>query len=430
MHKKMIYPAQMDTQSFGRLEVNVRTDLGFNPIEDAEVTISRTGVPNSTIEVLNTNVSGKTPVIDLETPPIDYSLEPTAEQPYSEYTITVRSEGLETVVVNGSQILPEEKAIQDVEMPPNNNVNGVNSQQLLFNEEGIVIGPHTLFFQYPPKIPEDEVKSPAETGEIVLPEPVIPEFIIVHDGPPDDAGAPNYWVRFKDYIKNVASSEIYATWPESTIQSNTLAILSFTLNRVFTEWYRGKGYNFTITSSTAFDQMWMYGRNIYENISQIVDALFVNYLARPNIIQPILTQYCDGVQVQCPGWMTQWGSKYLGDEGRNAIEIIRNFYGDDMYLETAPRVSGVPASWPGFNLQVGTTGEEVRIIQDQLNAIANNYPAIPRVRVDGNFGEETRDAVAIFQDVFNLPPNGIVDYPTWYRISDIYVAVTRIAELM
>ncbi|TCT14275.1 hypothetical protein EDC18_10671 [Natranaerovirga pectinivora] len=300
MRRKFVYPAQMETQSFGSLEVNVRTDVGFVPIEGAEISIGYTGVPNSQIEVINTNVSGKTPTIELPAPPIEYSLEPSPEQPYAEYTCTVTTPGYEPVVVNGIQLLPERKALQDIEVIPVGN--GVNAQQL--NGESIVIGPHTLFFEYPPKIPEDEVKDIAETGEIVLREPVIPEFIIVHDGPPADASARNYWVRFKDYIKNVASSEIYATWPEATIQANTLSILSFTLNRVFTEWYRGKGQNFTITSSTAFDQKWIYGRNIYENISQVVDAIFVNYLARPNIIQPILTQYCDGRMVQCPGWMT------------------------------------------------------------------------------------------------------------------------------
>ncbi len=168
---------------------------------------------------------------------------------------------------------------------------------------------------------------------------VVPQTIVVHDGVPTDSTAQNYYVPYRDYIKNVASSEIYATWPQSTITANVLAIMSFTLNRVYTEHYRNRGYDFTITSSTAFDHKWIYGRNIYESISVIVDEIFDNYLSRPEVKQPILTQYCDGRQVQClhRGWMTQWGSCDLGEQGYSPIEIIRNFYGDSMYINTAKK---------------------------------------------------------------------------------------------
>ena len=256
---------------------------------------------------------------------------------------------------------------------------------------------------------------------------VVPEFIIVHDGPPA-SNAQNYYVRFPDYIKNVASSEIYATWPESSIYANVLAILSFTLNRVYTEWYRNQGYNFTITSSTAYDHKWINGRNIYENISFIVDSVFVNYLSRPNVKQPILTQYCDGNRVQCPGWMSQWGSKNLGDQGYSAIEILRYYYGNNIYINTAVQVSGVPASWPGYNLDIGASGNNVRMIQEQLNAISDAYPSLPKIAVDGIYGPATANAVRIFQQIFNLPQTGVVDIGTWYSISRIYVGVTRIAE--
>ena len=216
----------------------------------------------------------------------------------------------------------------------------------------------TLYGNYPPKIAEEEIKPVNETGEIVLSRVVVPEYIIVHDGSPRDSTAQNYYVKYKDYIKNVASSEIYATWPESTIYANILVIQSFTLNRVYTEWYRAKGYSFTITSSTAYDQKFIYGRNIYSNIDRLVDSIFANYLSRPGVRQPILTQYCDGKQVQCRnrGWMTQWGSKALGDQGYSAIEILRAFYGNDMYINVAEAVSGVPASWPGFDLTLGVSG--------------------------------------------------------------------------
>ncbi|MDE7062836.1 MAG: peptidoglycan-binding protein, partial [Lachnospiraceae bacterium] len=295
--------------------------------------------------------------------------------------------------------------------------------------QNIVITANTLFGDFPPKIPEAEIKPVNETGEIVLSRVVIPEFVVVHDGPPSDSRANDYYVRYRDYIKNVASCEIYATWPDASLRANILAIMSFTLNRVYTEWYRNKGYNFTITSSTAYDHKFVYGRNIYSNISQIVDEIFNNYLSRPNVSQPILTQYCDGQQVTCPNWMTQWGSKYLADQGYSAIEILRYYYGSSMYINSADEISGIPASWPGTNLTVGSQGDKVRQMQEQLNRIAQNYPAIPKITADGIFGPATRDAVMKFQSIFGLTPDGIVGFKTWYKISEIYVAVSRIAEL-
>lgn len=203
--------------------------------------------------------------------------------------------------------------------------------------------------------------------------------------------------------------------------------MSFTLNRVYTEWYRNQGYNFTITSSTAYDQKWIRGRNTFENIDRLVDSIFVNYLSRPGVRQPIFTSYCDGQRVTCSG-LSQWGSKYLGDEGYSAIEIIHYYYGSDMYINTAVSVSGVPSSWPGYNLSIGASGDKVRQLQQQLNRIAQNYPAIPKVTADGVYGQRTAEAVRVFQKVFGLPQSGITDFPTWYEISRIYVGVSRIAE--
>lgn len=191
--------------------------------------------------------------------------------------------------------------------------------------------------------------------------------------------------------------------------------------------YRNQGYNFTITSSTAYDQKWIRGRNTFENIDRLVDSIFANFLSRPGVRQPIFTSYCDGQRVTCDG-LSQWGSKYLGDEGYSAIEIIRYYYGDDMYINTAVSVAGVPSSWPGYNLGIGASGDKVRQLQQQLNRIAQNYPAIPRLTVDGVYGTSTAEAVRVFQRVFGLPVSGITDYPTWYEISDIYVGVSRIAE--
>ena len=413
---------QWENVDRGRYQVSVVDRLSNRPVENARVKISYTGDPDSVIEELVTNSSGRTPVIDLKTPPLEYSMEPVEQQPYAEYTIQIDAEGFESEEVAGSEVLPQVLSSQPVMLA---------ARSVSEEYQRIVIPPHTLFYEYPPKIEEAEIKPMNETGEIVLSKVVVPEYVIVHDGPVGDTSAENYYVRYKDYIKNVASSEIYATWPEDTIRANVLAIMSFTLNRVCTEWYRNKGKDYTITSSTAYDHKWIRGRNIFDSIDRIVDELFENYLSRPNVRQPILTQYCDGKQVQCRnrGWMTQWGSKALGDQGYSAIEILRAFYGNDMYINVAEAVSGVPASWPGFDLTLGVSGSKVTQIQEQLNAIADAYPALPKVTVDGIYGKETQNAVRIFQGIFGLGETGIVDYLTWYKIQEIYVAVSRIAEL-
>ncbi len=418
--KAMQEPEPIDAPYAGSLKITVVSSLGIIPIENATVTISYTGDPDAVIETLTTDSSGQTPVVELPTPPLDLSLDSTAEeQPYSEYDIQVTAEGYEPVLVSGSQMLADELSLQPIRMNP---------LEATEEEERIVIIPaHTLFGNFPPKIPEDEIKPMPETGEIVLSRVVIPEYVIVHDGVPQDSTAPNYWVRYKDYIKNVASCEIYSTWPESAIYANILVILSFTLNRVYTEWYRNQGYNFTITSSTAYDQKWVYGRNIFENIDYLVDTIFANYLSRPGVRQPIFTSYCDGKRVTCSG-LSQWGSKYLAEEGYSAIEIIRYYYGNDMYINSAEFISGVPSSWPGYNLTIGSSGDKVRQLQTQLNRIARNYPAIPTVTPDGIYGPATANAIRTFQGIFNLPQTGITDYATWYEVSDIYVGVTRIAE--
>lgn len=418
--KIRVYPTQMETQSLGNLFVRCTTP-GFVPIENATISITSPANPEVVLEQVRTNASGLTEIIPLPAPPLDLSLAPNQPQPYSEYDLTVTAPGYERALFSNVQILPDSTAEQNTTLEP------VPPDETP-PEEIFDISPHTLYYEYPPKIPEDEIKPTDETGEIVLSRVVVPEFVIVHDGPPTSP-ATNHTVRFRDYIKNVASSEIYATWPESTIYANVLAILSFTLNRVYTEWYRNQGFNFTITSSTAYDHKWTNGRNIFTNIGQIVDSVFVNYLSRPNVRQPILTQYCDGYRVQCPGWMTQWGSKDLGDQGYTPIEILRNFYGESIYINTAPEVAGVPRSWPGTNLTTGSSGESVRMIQEQLNRIADVYSAIPKIAVDGIYGSQTANAVREFQSIFNLPETGVVDLATWYKISQIYVGVTRIGEL-
>ena len=293
---KPMHAMQADTPDKGKLKIQINSEITSFPIADASISISYTGVPEQTLEQVTTDSSGQTETLELAAPPLEYSLNPTIEsQPYSEYTLSVTAPGFEPINISGTEILPDVTAIQNITMRPST----ATPQQEVF-----IIPAHTLYGTYPPKIAEDEIKPTDETGEIVLSRVVVPEFIVVHDGSPRDSTAQNYYVKYKDYIKNVASSEIYATWPENTIRANVLAIMSFTLNRVYTEWYRNKEYDFTITSSTAFDHKWIPERNIYDTISVIVDELFANYLSRPNVRQPILTQYCDGRQVSCPNWMT------------------------------------------------------------------------------------------------------------------------------
>ena len=408
----------------GYLQVDVVSDANSFPVQDADIVIARTEEPDEIIEETRTNSSGQTENLPLNAPPVELSLSPEeTERPYAEYTIRITAPGFEPFVVSGTEVLADVTAIQGIRLRPLSNASA--GEQI----ETVTIPDHTLYGDYLPKIAESEIKPVIETGEIVLSRVVVPQTVVVHDGVPTNTSAANYYVPYRDYIKNVASSEIYATWPRSAIVANVLAIMSFTLNRVYTEWYRNQGYDFTITSSTAYDHKWIYGRNIFESISVVVDDIFDNYLSRPGVKQPILTQYCDGRKVRCPGWLTQWGSCELGEAGYSPIEILRNFYGDDMYINTAEQISGIPASWPGYDLKIGATGDKVRQLQEQLDAISSVYTAIPDISPDGIYGPATAEAVREFQSIFGLPQTGGVDFATWYKISHIYVGITRIAEL-
>lgn len=418
MSKEELRIQQDNMVDTGTMQISVLT-ANNRPIENARVQISYTGDPNNIIEELRTNSSGRTEDITLPAPPLEYSQEPSANQPYAEYNIRIDADNFSPVDISGAELFPNERSVQSATLSPGRNTRGTN----------IVILPNTLFYAYPEKIPEAEIKPLGGSGEIVLSRVVVPETVIVHDGTPGDTTARDYYVPYRDYVKNVASCEIYSTWPQSTLTANILAIMSFSLNRVYTEWYRNRGYNFTITSSTAYDHKWIYGQTIFDSISAIVDEIFDQYLSRPDVKQPILTQYCDGQRVTCPNWMSQWGSKSLGDQGYSPIEILRNYYGDTIYINNAEQIAGIPASWPGSNLDIGSTGNKVRQMQEQLDTIASVYSAIPRIATDGIFGERTQAAVREFQSIFGLPVTGIVDFATWYKISQIYVGITRIAEL-
>ena len=258
--------------------------------------------------------------------------------------------------------------------------------------------------------------------------PIIPEFITVHLGPPGSQ-AENVTVSFIDYVKNVASSEIYPTWPESALRANIYAIISYALNRVYTEYYPSRGYNFDITNSTQFDQAFVRDREIYENISYIVDDIFNDYIVRQGTIQPLFAAFCNGTTSVCDG-LSQWGTVALANEGRTPYSILQNYYGPDINIvENAP-VGFTEESYPGVPLRVGDAGNNVKIIQTQLNRIAQNYPAIPKIQnTDGIFTLATEDAVRKFQQIFNLPQTGEVDKSTWYKIKQYYNGVKRLAEL-
>ena len=411
--------------NIGRLKVQCFRGNDYIPIDGARITV-RTPAGSQEVNSIQlvTDSVGLTQTIELTAPPLEYSLDPNINQvPYSLYDITVERDGFNPIVIQGCQVFPTQVAYQICNLTS-------NAGRGSMRQEVISVQPNTLNGNFPPKIPEDPEKPlPAPTSGVVLPQPIVPEYIIVHQGGPDDPSAPNYKVPFKDYIKNVASCEIYSTWNESAIRANVYCIISFTLNRIYTEWYRGKGKNFDVTSSTAYDHAFNYGRNIYDSISVIVDELFSTYVRRVGAKQPLLTQYCDGKNVSCPQWLSQWGSQALAQQGRVPYDILRNYYGNDIELTTAEKVSGSPQSYPGKPLTIGSSGPSVRTIQNQLNRISRNYPLIPKVAEDGQYNQKTADAVKTFQQIFTLPQTGVVDYATWYKISDVYVGVTRIAEL-
>lgn len=405
-------PVENMKGGFGKLQVEAFLNSIGKPAEEAVVQIIEPS-SNAVLEEVKTDALGKIPALTLPTPPLEYSMENNLPRPFNQYNINVTFPNYQKAVIENVQLFPSCTAVQNVVLTP------------MFKE--VLIPYPVLWGDYTPKIPEAEIKKlPFPNNFVVLPEPVIPGFIVVHNGRPENKSATNYTVGFTDYIKNVASSEIYATWPKETLKANILAIISFTLNRVYTEWYRGKGYDFTITNSTAFDQAFTFGRNIFEEISDVVDEIFTTYISKTDIIQPLFTQYCDGKRVKRDGWLSQWGSKDLGTQGYNAELILKNYYGYEIVLKEAKKVEGIPLSFPGV-LSIGSTGDAVRTIQQQLNTISNNYPLIQKVVEDGYYGEGTAAAVKTFQEVFNLPVTGAVNFPTWYRISDVFVAIAKLA---
>lgn len=398
----------------GFLIVNVYVDNIAQPINRAKVEVIDQNITTYT------NIDGATSPIELDAPAQIYSETPQTEiKPYATYNIRVQKEGLTPTTIQNVQIFPQITSTQNVYL---SSITEDNIKEDIVDVEDI-----TLWGDYPPNINQEEQTT--ATSNRVLPTTFIPEYIIVHDGIPTNTNASNYYISFPDYIKNVASSEIYSTWPKETIKANIHAIASFALNRIYTEWYPSRGYNFTITSTTTYDQKYTHDRTIFEPISEAVDEYFNEYIKIGSNNYPLLAQYNDGINVNEPGRLSQWGSKSLGDRGYNALQIIRYYYGNNANLATAPLQENFPSSFPGYNLTIGSCGEEVQKIQSELNIIRSSYPKIPIIiNPNGQYTQETASSVRTFQEVFKLPTTGIVDFATWYKISYIYTAVSNMTK--
>ena len=409
--------------SFGKLEFILFVGEEALPVNDAEIIIINTETSELVSnKVLKVDKDGKTKPISLYTYDKYLSEEPDASiKPYKTYDAIILSNNFQNKYIKGIPIFSGITSTQKVQMTPK--LRGGSGIDL------IDIPPNALTLD-PGSLEKengfDNLNS--EQAPKILREVVIPEYITVHLGTPTSY-AQNVTVLFTDYIKNVASSEIYPTWPREALKSNIYAEISFTLNRIYTEWYRSRGYDFDITNSTAYDHYFVNGRNFFDTISDVVDEIFNEYISRSNFKEPLLAQYCNGTTVTCDG-MSQWGTVTYANNGYDAYEILKKYYGNNIDIRTAKYIEGAIESYPGQPLRLGDKGEDVKVIQMQLNRIRKNYPGIPEItNENGEFNEATKNAVKVFQKIFNLSQDGIVGKKTWYKISQIYVGVKKLAEL-
>ena len=398
----------------GFLIVDVYLDDGATPVDGATVTITGDGYK----ETYTTDESGKTSKIELDAPETEYSIKPQYEiRPYSKYDVKAEKKGLNAVTIKGVQIFPDDTSIQDIYMKKKPNT-----------MEVLTLPEHELWESSGEKIPENPIKDDPSDLERVLPNVIIPEYIIVHDGTIAQTNAPRRIVTFIDYIKNVASSEIFSTWHRESIKANVHAIVSFTLNRIYTEWYRGLGHTYTITSSPAHDQKFTYNRTIFQSISNVVDEYFRYFIRLEGMRQPFLAQYNDGIKTNNRNWLSQWGSQEMALRGVKAIDILKHYYTRNLALHVAPVVIGLPNSFPGVALRIGSCGQDVQTTQIWLNRIRTHYPAIPAISpADGQYGQSTANAVRIYQRTFNIPQTGVIDIATWFSISRRFTAIARLA---
>lgn len=401
--------------AIGYLLIQTRTAHDAVPLSGVQVRI--TDMDSNILYELTTDENGETPVIALNT--IDKSFSQTPYYnglPFTSYSVLAKNPGFNSLFVSDIPIYDGETAVLPVVLTP------MQQTQRQSVTQTISIGKPAVAMRDTSE-QEGTYMEPRILRQVVIPNP-----ITVHLGTPS-SNAKNVQVSFPEYVKNVASSEIYPTWPQNSLTANIYAIITFALNRIYTEWYRSRGHNFDITNSTAYDQYFVEGRPIYSSISRIVDDIFNEYVRRQGHIAPYFTSFCNGTTATCQG-LSQWGTVTLAEQGLTPIQILRSYYPDDVEIAETEVVTGILSSYPGTPLRVGSTGLDVQTIQTYLNRIRRNYPAIPAITDDeGVFQDSTRAAVTKFQNIFNLTPDGIVGKSTWYKISSLYTAVARLAEL-
>lgn len=400
----------------GKLIVQVRNARGIMPLDDVRVIITDEQ-GDEILYDLFTDISGDTKAVSLETVDRELSLDPDYQgSPYEVYNVELYAAGFNSLRIVGVPIFEGEIAIQPVTLIPMLRSQDTPVQYDIFIDKPAVESSK-------PRNQEGPIIDP-----IILRHVIIPNPITVHLGTPTSSAA-NVQVTFPDYVKNVASSEIYPTWPQASLEANIYAIITFALNRVFTEWYRTRGYNFDITNSTAYDQAFQYGRTIFDSVSRIVDEIFNQYVRRQGQISPYFTSFCNGTTSTCSG-LSQWGTVDLANKGMTPLQILRYYYPDDIKISETNIITGIVTSYPGTALKIGNRSRDVEVIQRYLDRIRNNYPAIPLITDGpGVFGESTQAAVKKFQSVFNLSADGIVGVATWNKISSIYTAVAKLSEL-
>ncbi len=401
--------------AIGYLRIQARTAHDAVPLGGVHVKIL--GEQGESLYDLVTDENGETRQVPLET--LDKSFSQNqyySGLPYKSYNVIGQKEGFDMIYVTQIPIYEGETAVQPLMLVP------MEQRQTRPRQSRIFVGKPAVAMQEP------RSQEGGEADPRILRQVVIPNPITVHLGAPGSY-ASNVQVSFPDYVKNVASSEIYPTWPEASLRANIYAIITFALNRIYTEWYRSKGYDYDITNSTAYDQNFVYGRPIYDSISRVTDDIFNEYVRRQGQNVPYFTSFCNGSTVTCQG-MSQWGTVTLAENGYTPLQILRNYYPNDVEIVEAQAIANVPSSYPGTALRVGSTGLDVQTIQTYLNRIRRNYPAIPAITdPEGTFGDSTKAAVTKFQSIFGLAADGIVGKSTWYKISAIYTAVARLAEL-
>ncbi len=401
--------------AIGYLTIQARTAHDAVPLSGVRIQVFDSG--GNRVYELTTDENGETQPVPLETLDRGFSQNPYfTETPYFSYNVLAQADGFQSVYVTDLPIFEGETALLPLTPVPLSDPARTPAQN------DITVGGPAV------SMPGDRSQEGMYRSPYVLRQVVIPNPITVHLGRPD-ASASNVQVSFPDYVKNVASSEIYPTWPREALTANIYAIITFALNRVYTEWYRSRGYNFDITNSTAYDQYFIYGRPIYDSISVIVDEIFNEYVRRRGQNAPFFTSFCNGTTATCPG-LSQWGTVTLANQGLSPIQILRSYYPNDIEIAETNIITNTTTSYPGTPLKTGSTGLDVETIQTYLGRIRRNYPAIPVITDrTGVFGDSTRAAVTSFQNIFNLSPDGIVGKATWYKLSSLYTAVTRLAEL-